>query len=52
MRPVPPKIPFPNPTAKAAVVVYRDEPEGFVITAWLTSRPDQVRARGVQVWMC
>lgn len=39
-----------NLTAKTAVVVYRDEPDGFVITAWLTSRPDQVRAKGVKVW--
>jgi hypothetical protein len=39
-----------NLTAKTAVVAYRDEPDGFVITAWLTSRPDRVQARGVQVW--
>ena len=42
--------PLTNLTAKTAVVVYREEPDGFVITAWLTSRPEQVRARGVQVW--
>ncbi len=29
---------------------YRDEPDGFIITAWLTSRADRVRAKGVQVW--
>jgi len=39
-----------NLTAKTAVVVYRDEPDGFVITAWLTSRPDRVQAQGVHVW--
>jgi hypothetical protein len=39
-----------NLTAKTAVVVYRDEPDGF-ITAWLTSRADRVRAKGVQVWI-
>jgi hypothetical protein len=39
-----------NLTAKTAVVAYRDEPEGFVITAWLTSRPDRVQAKGVRVW--
>jgi hypothetical protein len=27
-------------TAKAAVVIYRNEPDGFIITAWLTSRAD------------
>ena len=42
--------PRTNLTAKTAVVAYRDEPEGFVITAWLTSRPDWVQARGVRVW--
>jgi hypothetical protein len=36
--------------AKTAVVVYRDEPDGFLITVWLTSRADRVRAKGVQVW--
>jgi hypothetical protein len=39
-----------NLTAKTAVVVYRDELDGFMITAWLTSRADRVRAKGVQVW--
>ena len=42
--------PQTNLTAKTAVVVYRDEPDGFIITAWLTSRADRVRAKGVQVW--
>ena len=37
-------------TAKTAVVVYGDEPDGFIITAWLTSRADRVRAKGVRVW--
>jgi hypothetical protein len=40
-----------NLTAKTAVVVYRDEPDGFIIMAWLTSRADRVRAKGVQVWI-
>jgi hypothetical protein len=40
-----------NLTAKTAVVVYREEPDGFIITAWLTSRADRVRAKGVQVWI-
>ncbi len=42
--------PQTNLTAKTAVVVSRDEPDGFIITAWLTSRADRVRAKGVQVW--
>jgi len=42
--------PQTNLTAKTAVVVYRDAPDGFMITAWLTSRADRVRAKGVQVW--
>ena len=42
--------PQTNLTAKTAVVVSRDEPDGFIITAWLTSRADRVRATGVQVW--
>jgi hypothetical protein len=43
--------PQTNLTAKTAVVVYRDEPDGFIITAWLTSRADRVRAKGVRVWI-
>ena len=43
--------PQTNLTAKTAVVGYRDEPDGFIITAWLTSRADRVRATGVQVWI-
>lgn len=42
--------PQTNLTAKTAVVAYRDEPDGFVSTAWLTSRPDRVQARGMRVW--
>src|SRR4029434_5201459 len=29
-----------NLMAKTAVVVYRDEPDGFIITAWFTSSTD------------
>ena len=39
-----------NLTSKTAIIVYRDNPSGFVITAWLTSRPDRVRMRGRQIW--
>ena len=42
--------PQTNLTAKTAVVVSRDKPDGFLITAWLTSRADRVRAKGVRVW--
>jgi hypothetical protein len=43
--------PQTNLTAKTAVLVYRDEPDGFIIAAWLTSRADRVRTKGVQVWI-
>jgi hypothetical protein len=39
-----------NITRKTAVVVYRDEPDGFLITAFFTSRPDKVERRGVVIW--
>jgi hypothetical protein len=39
-----------NLTAKTAVVAYRDAADEFVITAWLTSRPERVLAKGVRVW--
>lgn len=35
-----------NITSKTAVVVYRDEPDDFVITAFFTSRPDRMEKRG------
>jgi hypothetical protein len=35
---------------KTAVVVYRDEPDGFLITAFFTSRPDKLKRRGPVVW--
>jgi hypothetical protein len=39
------EYPQTNITRKTAVVVYRDEPGGFVITAFFTSRPDKIRRR-------
>lgn len=39
-----------NITQKTAVVVYRDEPGGFVITAFLTSRPERIATGGQTVW--
>ncbi len=35
---------------KTAVVIYRDEPDGFVITAFLTSRPDKIEGKYGQRW--
>lgn len=42
--------PHTNITKKTAVVIYRDEPDGFVITAFFTSRPDKVRKRRRILW--
>jgi hypothetical protein len=35
---------------KTVVVIYRDEPEGFVITAFFTSKPEKVLRKGSLVW--
>lgn len=39
-----------NITRKTAVVVYRDEADGFLITAFFTSRPDKIEKRGAILW--
>ncbi len=39
-----------NITRKTAVVVYRDEPDGFLITAFFTSKPDKIERKGKRVW--
>jgi hypothetical protein len=39
-----------NISPKTAVVVYRDEPDGFVITAFFTSKPHKVAQRGETLW--
>ncbi len=39
-----------NITRKTAVVVYRDEPDGFLITAFFTSKPQKVEQRGELIW--
>ncbi len=39
-----------NITRKTAVVIYRDEPDGFVITAFLTSKPDKIEKKGKVTW--
>ncbi len=35
---------------KTVVVVYRDEPDGFVITAFFTSRPGKIENKREQTW--
>lgn len=39
-----------NITRKTAVVIYRDEPDGFLITAYFTSKPEQTERKGKRVW--
>ena len=39
-----------NITEKTCVVIYRDEEDGFIITAFLTSRPDKVVRRRRSLW--
>jgi hypothetical protein len=39
-----------NITRKTAVVVYREEEEGFLITAFFTSKPDRIEKRGDILW--
>lgn len=39
-----------NITRKTAVVVYRDVPDGFLITAFFTSRPDKVERDRTILW--
>jgi hypothetical protein len=39
------EYPQTNITRKTAVVVYREQPDGFVITAFFTSRPDKIRRK-------
>ena len=37
-------------TRKTVIVVYRDEPDGFVITAFFTSRPDRIEKTRERIW--
>lgn len=39
-----------NITRKTAVVAYRDEPDGFLITAFFTSRPDKIERDRRVLW--
>lgn len=40
-----------NITRKTAVIVYRDEPDGFLITAFFTSKPDRIEKKGATIWL-
>ena len=37
-------------TRKTAVVVYHDQPDGFLITAFFTSKPQKVEKNGQVIW--
>ena len=39
-----------NITRKTAVAVYREDDDGFLITAFFTSRPDRIEKRGRILW--
>jgi hypothetical protein len=39
-----------NITQKTCVVVYRDEVDGFLITAFMTSKPEKVEKKGERIW--
>lgn len=39
-----------NITRKTAIVIYRDEPDGFVNTAFLTSSPERIQRKGLKIW--
>ncbi len=39
-----------NITRKTCVVVYRDEPNSFLITAFLTSKPHKIEQKGELLW--
>ncbi|MDX2136526.1 MAG: hypothetical protein SF123_00400 [Chloroflexota bacterium] len=39
-----------NITRKTCVLVYKDEPNGFVITAFLTSKPQKIVNKGTILW--
>lgn len=39
-----------NISRKTMVVVYRDEPSGFVITAYFTSKPEKTERNKLRIW--
>ncbi len=40
-----------NITEKTCVAIYRDEEDGFIIMAFLTSRPDKITRRRDAIWI-
>ena len=40
-----------NITEKTCIAIYRDEEDGFIITAFLTSRPDKIIRRRNAIWI-
>lgn len=40
-----------NITRKTSVVVYRDMPDGFLITVFFTSKPQKIERRGKTIWL-
>jgi len=42
--------PSTNITEKTCIVIYRDEDDGFVITAFLTSKSEQILRRRNTIW--
>jgi hypothetical protein len=39
-----------NITKKTAVAIYKDEPDGFLITAFFTSKPEKIEKKGRLLW--
>lgn len=39
-----------NISQKTAVVIYRNGPDGFLITAFLTSKPGKIEQKGTRIW--
>jgi uncharacterized protein YuzE len=39
-----------NITRKTAVVVYLDQPDGFLITVFFTSKPGKIEQKGKLIW--
>ncbi len=39
-----------NITEKTCIAIYRDEEDGFIITAFLTSRSDKIMRRRTTIW--
>ncbi len=42
--------PLTNITRKTCVAIYRDKPDGFVITAFMTSQPERITRKRRTLW--